>query len=360
MLIGDDGQPALPWLAAPLQQALARSRGHALLLHGAAGSGAREFGLALAQSWLCEAAAASEPPRLACGRCAACRLVQAHVHPDLLLLAPEEQRLELDWPLPGDKAASESSSKKPSRQIRVDEVRGMVEWVFKTSGRGRGKVVVITPGEALNVQAANALLKTLEEPPAGTRLVLSAADPSRLLPTVRSRCQALRLADPAPDAARAWLASQGVAEPELLLAASSGRPLDALALHRAGVTAEAWARLPAALAAGQGAALQGWPLPQTVDTLLKLCHDAMAAAAGAPTRYFPHGSVPKAASMAALREWSTELTRLARHAGHPWNEAVLLDALVAAAARALAAPPQATSARPPPRPGGMRFDTLPA
>lgn len=351
MLIGDDGAAPLPWLAEPLAQALRRQRGHALLVHGARGTGVMPFALSLAQSWLCEAADGNRP---ACGRCGSCRLVQGRVHPDLMLLMPEQQRREHDWPLTGDKPEGDSS-KKPSRQIRVDEVRLLIDWVFKTSARGRGKVAVLTPGEALNLQSANALLKTLEEPPPGTRLIITTPDPQRLLPTVRSRCQRLRLAEPAAEAASGWLAARGVAEPAVLLAACAGRPLDALALHEAGVQAEAWRRLPEALARGQGAAVQGWPLAQLLDLLLKLCHDALAVAGGAAPRYFVPGTVPAGASPERLRAWSLELQRVARHASHPWNEGVLAEALVAGAARALR--PRAARGGPAPRAG---LDTLPA
>jgi len=350
VLIGDDGALPLPWLAEPLAAALAHQRGHALMLHGAAGTGVLPFAMALAQSWLCEA---SDGRRPACGRCGSCRLVQGHVHPDLMLLMPEQQRRDLDWPLPGDKTDSDSS-RKPSRQIRVDEVRLLIDWVFKTSARGRGKVAVLTPGETLNLQSANALLKTLEEPPDGTRIVITTPDPARLLPTVRSRCQVLRLAEPTGPVALEWLTSRGVAEPAVLLAAASGRPLDARALHEAGLPAEAWRRLPRALARGEGRLVQGWTLPALLDVLQKLCHDAMAVAGGAAPRYFPAGSVPGGASPALLRDWSLALQRLARHAAHPWNEGVMTDARVAAAARALRPPPQ--------RSAGARntgLDTLP-
>ncbi|MFM7506362.1 MAG: hypothetical protein ACKO3M_07330 [Rubrivivax sp.] len=235
MLIGDDGALPLPWLAEPLAQSLQSQRGHALMLHGAAGNGVLPYALALAQSWLCEAADGRRP---ACGRCGSCRLVQGRVHPDLMLLMPEQHRLDHDWPLSGDKPEGDSG-RKPSRQIRVEEVRSLIDWVFKTSARGRGKVAVLTPGEALNAQSTNALLKTLEEPPPGTRLIVTTPDPQRLLPTVRSRCQALRLAEPATPWALDWLAGHGVAEPAVLLAAAAGRPLDALALHQAGVQADA-------------------------------------------------------------------------------------------------------------------------
>jgi DNA polymerase-3 subunit delta' len=353
MVVGEDGALPLPWLQAPLAEVLSSHRGHALLVQGSDGVGMLPFALTLAQAWLCEAAdrAAGQGP---CGRCGSCRLVQSHLHPDLQVLMPEQLRRQHEWLRVDDKAEADDK-RKPSKQIRIDEVRSVIDWVFKTSARGRGKVVVLHPAEAMNLQSANALLKTLEEPPAGTRLVLTTADAAGLLPTVRSRCQNLRL--PLPTAAESlqWLGGQGVAQPDVLLAAASGRPLDAWRLSQEGVQAAQWRELPAALVRGQAGALQGWPLPRVLDALHKVCHDAMAAAVDAPVRYFPAGSVPRGASLAALSAWRQGLGRMATHEDHPWNEGLTLDALLAAAARALRTPPARTdrAAKPP------RLDTLP-
>ena len=333
LVVDPSGALPLTWLAAPLHEVLASHRGHALLVQGSDGVGVLPFSLTLAQAWLCEAMPvqqASGP----CGRCGSCRLVQSHLHPDLQVLMPELLRRQHEW-LRVDDKESEDSKRKPSKQIRINEVRSVIDWVYKTSARGRAKVVVVHPAESLNLQAANALLKTLEEPPPGTRLILSCADPALLLPTVRSRCQQMRLATPPAADATAWLHAQGVAQPEVLLAASSGRPLDAFGLAQAGVIAEHWRALPAAVARGQVGALQGWSLPRVLDALHKLCHDAMAVAAGAQPHYFPAGSVGGGASMAALAGWSRELDRVARHDEHPWHEGLMLDSLLAAAARAL-------------------------
>jgi DNA polymerase-3 subunit delta' len=209
----------------------------------------------------------------------------------------------------------------------------------------------------LNLQSANALLKTLEEPPPGTRLVLTCTDPALLLPTVLSRCQRQRLAEPPPDQAAAWLAGQGVADradAQVLLAACSGRPLDALALVQAGVSAADWAALPAAVAAGNAGALAGWPLPRALDTLHKLCHDAMACATGAAPRYFPAGRVPAHGQPVLLSAWAKELDRVARNDDHPWHEMLLLEALVRQAAQALAPAPALQ------RRASSRLATLPA
>ncbi len=328
----------LPWLAAPLADAVANQRSHAVLVHGAAGNGALPFMLALAQAWLCEASSGTE--RRPCGHCGSCRLVSSRLHPDLYVLLPETLRHSEGWPLIGDKAEEHDSEsgkarRKPSRQLRIDEVRGAIEWVQRTSAGGRGKVVVLHPADALNHPAASALLKTLEEPPAGTRILLSAADPEHLLATVRSRCQRVRLPLPAPELALGWLARHGVLEPEVLLAAADGMPLAARALAEAGITAAVWRGLPAAVARGQGAVTAGWPVPMVVDALHKLCHDAMVLAVGGNPRYFPTSSVPAGASIEALSSWLRELSRVARHDEHPWNEGLLQDALMAQGRRAL-------------------------
>ena len=105
---------------------------------------------------------------------------------------------------------------------------------------------------------------------------------------------------------------------------------------QAGVDADAWAALPRAVANGQAGALAGWPVPRALDALQKLCHDAMARAAGGATQYFPSAGVPARAGLPALVAWAAELRRVARHADHPWSEALLIEALVNAGAQALA------------------------
>jgi DNA polymerase-3 subunit delta' len=352
-LADEAGHLPLPWLAQPLADALARQRGHAWLIQGATGIGALPYVLTLAQALLCENPQGQATALGPCGHCGSCKLVRTHLHPDLLVLLPETLRRAHGWLLVDDKVEGEDGKRKPSRQIRIDEIRALIDWSTKTSARGRGKVVVVHPAEALNPQSANALLKTLEEPAPGTRLLLTTADAALLLPTVRSRCQHQVL--PAPDAALAvaWLQQQGVDQPLVLLAGCSGRPLDALALSQGGVDAGRWAALPQAVAAGRSAGLADWSVPQAVDALQKLCHDAMLVASGAATRYFPVHSVPARGRMSELADWWLALARVARHDEHPWHEALLLDALVRQGADALCDLPT-------PRPvAARRLDTLP-
>ncbi len=209
-------QALLPWQVPLASELLARGPAgwpHALLLTGRAGIGKRILAQNLARSLLCEAPLAGG---FACGACASCGYVAAGQHPDLRNVEPID--------------VTDDDEIKVLDLIPVKHVRALTLWTNVTSHRGGAKVAVIAPADLLNVAAANALLKTLEEPPAGTFLILVTARPGRLLPTVRSRC--LRLEAPVPDAyaARAWLAEQGVEAPDTLLAQAVGAPLAALAL----------------------------------------------------------------------------------------------------------------------------------
>lgn len=325
-MVGQDGALPLPWLAEPLAQALATQRGHAVLIHGAQGIGQFELALCLAQAWLCEDAGASRRP---CGRCPSCRLVQARSHPDLLVLVPEALREALGWEDDAAEGVSEKASKaKPSKDIKVEAVRGAVGFAQSTSARGLAKVVVVHPAERMNAISANTLLKTLEEPPGKARFILSSGAPEALLPTIRSRCQALPLQQPSGADASAWLAGQGVARPEVLLRACGGQPLEALEWSRQGVGADLWSKLPALVAAADAAPLAAWPLARLIDALQKLCHDAACAAVGAMPRYFDADTLPRRADLTRLTDWARELRRLAAHAEHPWNAGLALDALL--------------------------------
>lgn len=330
------GQWPLPWLAAAWPQARALAKSHALLLQAPAGAGHLELAGVLAQSWLCESPAADG---LACGRCGSCHLVQQRSHPDLLVLVPEAWRVRLGWTADDDG----KPDAKPSRDLRVEQVRQAIDWSHQTSGRGRGKALLLHPADALNGPAANALLKTLEEPAAGLRIFLTSTDAQRLLPTIRSRCQRLGWTLPTEADALAWLQARGLPDAAPLLAAAGGSPLEALAWAAEGLDAVWLAALPLRVAAGEAAAFTGRPLPRTIDLLLKLCHDLMAQAAGGAPRFFTASRWPPPAGMADLLAWQHELLRAARHDEHPWNAALLVESLVTHATRLW---PQAAAARP--------------
>ncbi len=322
--IGLDGQLALPWLAGPLSHALQTQKGHALLIHGPQGIGQFELTVALAQTWLCEVS----PEKIACGQCASCRLVQSQTHPDLWVLMPEILQASLGWGEADTPLSDKASKAKPSKDIKTEAVRRAVQFAQTTSSRGGVKVVIIHPAERMNTIAANTLLKTLEEPPGAARFILSCAAPQTLLPTIRSRCQAVPMALPPPELALAWLSSHKVAQPDVMLAACGGQPLQAWEWLQDGVDAVTWIRLPRQLAEGEVGQLASWPLPRLVDALQKLCHDVLCTAHGAAPRYFPPACVPKAPKVGALHAWSRALAQTQRHAEHPWSLPLMAESLV--------------------------------
>lgn len=323
---------ALPdFLRPALTQALRMAKTHAVLLSGPAGLGQHELAQALAQAWLCEA---HEPATPACGQCPSCHLVDQRSHPDLRWLLPAALRVEL-----GIEDAPSEGKAKPSKEIRIDEVRAMLDFATSTSGRGAGKVVGIHPAEAMNTIAANALLKTLEEPGGRLRFVLSCADPDALLPTIRSRCQTLALTPPNAADAQAWLASQGLAgdDAQALLRLAAGRPGQALQWSRAGLNAAALQRLPEQAAQGDLSGFESLGAPALIDLLGRLAHDQLRRAHGQAPLYFDAERLPAPGTSARLQNWARDL-RAARGKGeHPLIPGLWIEALAAQAAQGLRA-----------------------
>lgn len=326
-------QSIAPWISRQ-RDALLQQRGHAWLLQGPSGLGQFSLGMSLVRAWLCDAPTACG----ACGQCASCHAIDVHAHTDLCVLMPETQMLALGWPLP-EKAQAEIDDKKrkPSQEIRVDAMRDAVEFTQRTSGRGKGKAVLVYPAEQMNAITANALLKTLEEPPGDARFVLATEAAHQLLPTIRSRCLAHTMQWPQADEASAWLAEQGVPADQIggLLQAAGGRPEDALAQFEAGRLPAVWKKLPKELANGQAGALAGFAPPQVVDALQKLCHDLLMLRVGAAPRFFDQADLPAPPTLAVLTRWSKALAQSLRTADHPFNQGLMLEALVAQAASVL-------------------------
>lgn len=335
--VGEGGRIELPWLGATLAAALRFDTSHAMLLHASVDLGQFDLALVLTQAWLCDSE--SRP----CGRCAGCRQVRARTHPDHRVVVPDAMRLACGWLVEDDPLLRAGA--KPSREIRVEQIREAIEWTQRSAGSERGRTLVIHPADALNLSAANALLKTLEEPPGRLRIVLTGTDPERLLPTLRSRVQRVRLAAPPREQALAWLREQGATQGDALLAAAAGSPPGALELAHEGIDAAMLAALPGQVARGDASALTGRPVARVVDLLLKLAHDAMAHAVGALPRYFDAKALVRPASLDALQRWRAELMRVARHDEHPWNAGLLVEALVTNGARCWAAPQGPRSAR---------------
>jgi DNA polymerase III subunit delta' len=197
-----------PWLELYWERLTATHRQnrfpHALLLTGQTGMGKAVFAMELARFLLCEHPTNGMSP---CLQCTSCTLFSAGSNPDFFRLTPAED----------------------SRVIKIDQVRQLSENLSLTSHGNGYKVAILIPADALNVNAANSLLKTLEEPSDNTVLIMVSARPSRLPATIRSRCQEIRIQATDRESATRWLAARyDGPSPEVYLALANGAPLQAL------------------------------------------------------------------------------------------------------------------------------------
>lgn len=203
-----------PWLEPAWRRLLAtRARpAQALLLAGPRGVGKGALAQAWAQALLCETPL---PDGAACDSCAACHWLATGAHPDFRLVTLQEK-------------TGKEGEARMAVAIEVEQARDVVEYVQLSTYRAGFRVVLVNPADNLNLAAANALLKVLEEPPLKTVFVLVSDQPRRLLPTIRSRCTRLDIGLPATEIAMQWLDGQQLEDAGTLLALSGGAPLDAL------------------------------------------------------------------------------------------------------------------------------------
>jgi DNA polymerase-3 subunit delta' len=326
------GEP-LPWHRTALRAWFAdRTRWpHAWLLHGPAGFGKRIFAMHVARSLLCEA------PRegAACGECSSCHWFGQGQHPDFRLLEPRADEDDADKP---DKA--------PPTVIKIEQVRALGEFLQLSAHRHGAKVALIHPAEAMNPAAANALLKTLEEPPAGSYLLLVSDQPRRLPATIRSRCRAVVAPRPSAEAAQAWLLAQGSGDPSLHLAQAGGSPLNALAGADAAWQAERRALLvalgrPRELSAvAIGAQIDAVPKPRRKQALELWCnwllawtHDLAAVAGGGEPRFNPDfrdvlARIAAGADSVGLHRYYRALLRERALLGHPLQPRLAAESLL--------------------------------
>lgn len=220
----------LPWQQHSWQQlqAMAAKMPHAILFHGAEGVGKVAFVTAFAKSLLCESRAGDGH---ACGACVSCGWFDQYNHPDFRRIRPE---ILEDSPGADDAGDDEASGKgaakkAPSKDIKIDQVRALSAFMNVSTHRSGKRIVLLYPAENLTTEAANAILKTLEEPPPDTVFLLVTHHVDDLLPTILSRCRLFALPLPGKDAALAWLQQQGVADADMWLAGQGGAPLAALA-----------------------------------------------------------------------------------------------------------------------------------
>lgn len=210
-MVGQTEVKWYPWLKEPYHQLISqyrRGRGHhALLLHGIAGCGKSSLLYALSRWLMCQHPVGDK----SCGECHSCQLMLAATHPDYYILSLE----------------------KGKNSLGIDTVRQVIDKQYDFSQQGGAKVVFLPQAERLTEAAANALLKTLEEPPANTYFLLSSEAPGRLLPTLRSRCVAFHLPIPDETLSLAWLHEHTAESNNSQLTAlrlTAGAPLAALAL----------------------------------------------------------------------------------------------------------------------------------
>jgi len=284
---------------------------HAYLLAGPEGVGKGTVARLLAQAANCEGGR----PDDACGACGPCRKIERGVHPDVVVVEPERVMARAGrWEPKGGRT--------PSRDIVVDQIRELVDRRLSLRRyEGRHRFVILDPADAMNVQAQNALLKTLEEPPPDTTLALVSSSADALLPTVRSRCLRLGFAPLPVELLVERLVAQGRSPEKARLAASLaagslGRALaldeDALAERREAV--EQAARLPpddagAWVAFARDRARDREAARETCELLLVWLRDVLARAMGGDGAPLALGELAQETAAAAAALGPVEAVR---------------------------------------------------
>ena len=319
-----------PWHQAQWRDLLQRKAAlpHALLLRGREGIGKLDFARKLAQSLACEKPAADGA---ACGACQSCRWFAAGGHPDYREIVPEALR-------PAEAEGTATNERKPSQQIPVDEVRNLHDFINLTAHQSRGKTIVFCPAETLNPNAANALLKSLEEPPPATRFMLVAHRPSYLAATIVSRCQQITLPTPSVPVAVQWLREQGIAEPALSLAQTGNAPLAALALDDGEFWTQRKALLGSLAAPGVDALalaeqVRDFPIPRLLGWLQRWTYDLLSMKSAQRVRYNPDFEKPLGQLAGRLRavdiaRFQRTLVRQSRSVHHPLNARLYIEQLL--------------------------------
>ncbi len=315
---------------------------HALLLKGRKGIGKLGFARSLAKSLLC---AQITVKQVACGVCASCKWFEQETHPNFYLMTPEaliESSGEAGSASSGidrQEADHTKSGKKPSQHITIEQVRALNDFVYLSGHQDGLKVILIHPAEAMNVAAANALLKKLEEPPSHVLFILVAHRAQDLLPTIRSRCQHITL--PIPDAAtaRKWLTQQGVEHADICLALSGASPLQAAAFSHQDYFNQHTdfirkISMPASFdPISLANSLHKLDLPEIVSWLQKWCYDLICVCTTGKIRYHVHQetTIRKLASTAdpkLLASFWRNLIMSQQLARHPLNAKLFLEEIL--------------------------------
>ena len=306
----------------------ARSRPvHGLLFKGGKGIGKLDLAMNYAQSLLCQH---PEGADFACGKCPSCHWFEQGSHPDFRLMQPET--LSLD----GEET---ESGKKPSKQISVDQIRSLADFFGMSAHQGGRRVIIIHPAETMNANAANALLKNLEEPPQGLLFILVSHKPQQLLPTILSRCLSFALSAPDAESATRWLAGQGVKDPAGALAASGFAPLQAVQLEEQPGSEERGKllralRQPAAMDVfALAESLQKTEQVLVVQWLQQWCHDLSSMKQADRLRYHPGDEtgirkLVEPVSALDLARLQKHLQAAKREAQHTLNPRLFFESLL--------------------------------
>ena len=317
-IIGHDSAKTL------LRSAILQNRlAHAYLFHGDDRIGKRLLALRLAQALLCETVP-DDPTPDACGACRACRQVDARTHPDFMVIEPDQ---ELANP-----------------QIKIELIRDIEHQMIYRPLIGDRKICLIDDADRMTIGAANALLKTLEEPASGTLFLLVSNEPERLLPTIRSRCQSVAVPLPSAERSHAWLAAAGTTDGARWLALSGGAPLLAVELGGSGERLLIDALLgqlsrgasldplvaAAALEKIVKAEKGGTPMKRLMEWAQKWFVDMSLAASGLPVRYFVDENKQIAGLVAStdpqrVLAFARKALQYKRHSEHPLNSRLFLE-----------------------------------
>ena len=309
----------LPWTLPILDSLRERMERlpHALLIHGPRGVGKLALAERIAGLLLCEHA---DPKRRPCGACDACRWYGAGNHPDFRRLEPEALMKEAAVD-PDDEAPAAARKAKPSLVIKIEQVRQLADFLYVGSHRGRLRVALVHPAEDMNENAANALLKGLEEPPPSAVFLLVSHRPARLLPTIRSRCVALPVPVPARDAALAWLAGQGIKDADRWLAYAGGAPLRAVEYAADAAAVERAIRSPAPVEDRED-------LERLAEALQKAALDRAFGAFGLPPKYKTGAPAAKPGQARAWLAYARAMGENRLLVRHPLNVALFSTELL--------------------------------
>lgn len=318
---------------------------HALLLAGPSGVGKSRFAMALVQRLLCSAP--REAGDCACGECPSCRLFAAGNHPDFRYVLPEAEAVE------AESEGSDTDKKKASSQILIGQIRALEDFVYVGGHLSSRRAILIEPAEAMNVSAENALLKILEEPPAGVCFVLVSDRWRKLLPTIRSRCRSVMFGRPGTDLARRWLAEQGEDKALPLLSMNGGAPIRALEEFEKG-RMKAFEDVADSLFDNRGDFLDlagrweshlkkdgGFKMEDIVGMVQKALFDLACLAATGRLRFFAGRerqvqAIAGKADRASILGYYGELLKARALASHPLNPRLFLDDIAARYLRAIA------------------------